>query len=54
MNAPTRRTSQTSNSTKFSKPRPGQVAAAKLIIKRNQEGKGRVEITPRIKYLSEF
>ncbi|QDR76899.1 RNA helicase [Corynebacterium sanguinis] len=35
-------------------PTSGQIAAAKLIIKRNQEGKSKIEITPKIRYLAEY
>ena len=34
------------------RPSRGQIAAAKLIVKRDQEGKGRVVITPRIRELA--
>ncbi|WP_177224251.1 hypothetical protein [Corynebacterium sp. NML120713] len=35
-------------------PNAGQIAAAKLIMKRHREGKGRVEITPKIRYLANY
>ena len=35
-------------------PTRGEIAAAKLIMKRDREGKGNVEITPMIEYLSSF
>ncbi len=35
-------------------PTRGQIAAAKLIVKRDREGKGRVEITPRIRELATY
>ena len=35
-------------------PNAGQIAAAKLIMKRHREGKGRVEITPKIRYLASY
>ena len=35
-------------------PTSAQVAAARLIMKRDREGKGRVEITPKIRYLANF
>lgn len=35
-------------------PTRGQIAAAKLIMKRDSEGKGRVEITPKIRYLAAY
>lgn len=34
------------------RPSRGQIAAAKLILKRDQEGKGRVVITERIRELA--
>ena len=33
-------------------PTRGEIAAAKLIIKRDREGKGNVAITPMIEYLA--
>ena len=35
-------------------PTRGEIAAAKLIIKRDREGKGNVAITPMIEYLASF
>ena len=35
-------------------PTRGEIAAAKLIMKRDREGKGNVEITPMIEYLASF
>lgn len=35
-------------------PTRGEIAAAKLIMKRHHEGKGKVEITPMIEYLASF
>lgn len=35
-------------------PNAGQIAAAKLIMKRHREGKGGVEITPKIRYLANY
>ena len=35
-------------------PTSAQVAAARLIMKRHREGKGRVEITPKIRYLANY
>lgn len=35
-------------------PTRGQIAAAKLIMKRDHEGKGRVTITPKIRYLASY
>lgn len=35
-------------------PTAGQIAAARLIIKRNREGKSKIEITPKIRYLAEY
>ncbi len=36
------------------RPTPAQVAAAKLILKRDREGKGHVTITPKIRYLASY
>ena len=36
------------------RPSAGQVAAAKLLIKRSEEGKSKVTITPRITHLASF
>ena len=35
-------------------PHAGQIAAAKLIVKRHREGKSRLEITPKIRYLANY
>lgn len=35
-------------------PTRGQIAAAKLIRKRDHEGEGRVTITPKIHYLASY
>ncbi|QPK83678.1 RNA helicase [Corynebacterium qintianiae] len=35
-------------------PTAGQIAAAKLIVKRDREGKGKVKITPKIEYLANY
>lgn len=35
-------------------PHAGQIAAAKLIMKRHREGKSRLEITPKIRYLANY
>ena len=35
-------------------PNKGEIAAARLIMKRDREGKGNVEITPMIEYLASF
>lgn len=35
-------------------PNAGQIAAAKLIVKRVEEGKSNIEITPKIRYLAEY
>lgn len=35
-------------------PTRGQIAAAKLILKRDREGKGRVKITPQIRQLAAY
>ena len=35
-------------------PASAQGATAKLIMKRHHEGKGRVEITPKIRYLASY
>ncbi|PAT12963.1 RNA helicase [Corynebacterium gottingense] len=35
-------------------PHAGHIAAAKLIMKRHREGKSRLEITPKIRYLANY
>ena len=35
-------------------PHAGHIAAAKSIMKRHREGKSRLEITPKIRYLANY
>ncbi|MEH0146533.1 RNA helicase [Corynebacterium sp. Q4381] len=53
MPTPTHSSRATQRSTGH-RPSRGQIAAAKLMVKREQEGKGRVEITPKIRELAAF
>ncbi|WP_231494046.1 RNA helicase [Corynebacterium vitaeruminis] len=36
------------------RPSKGQIAAAKLIIKRAEEGKGKLPVTPGVRYMASF
>lgn len=36
------------------RPTPAKVAAAKLVVKRANEGKGKIVVTPRIKQLASY